>query len=279
MTETAFADFLRAKRSIDQFSLLARLPQFLAATLPAKARVLELGAGDGSGTRRLWADGVAAEGDFTLMDSSETLLSRGLHRLSAEPLRGARQLVAICSQLCDDPFPDGPWNLIVAQAVLDLFSLSEILPWIAAGIDAGTYCWFTINYDHMTRWLPALDPELDQRIEAAYNRSMDERMRREKPSGDSRCGSRLFQELPAQGYGIIDAGASDWIVHPGKAAYPNDHAVFLHSMLQFHRESLTGRSEVSTRELDSWLHERTCQIEAGIATLLVHNYDVLAVKV
>jgi hypothetical protein len=105
---------------------------------------------------------------------------------------------------------------------------------------------------------------------------MDERVVDGLRSGDSRCGRHLLTLLPRCGYKIIEAGSSDWIVHPRGGGYPADERFFLSCILDFFEESLAARSDLEAGELRRWLHARREQLDAGELVFLAHQLDVLA---
>ena len=109
----------------------------------------------------------------------------------------------------------GVYDLVIAQAFLDLVDLDSVLPLIGASLRPGGLIYLCINFDGGTIFDPVVDAELDARIEALYHRTMDERVADGKASGDSRTGRRLFSGLRRIGAQVLDAGPSDWVVYPG----------------------------------------------------------------
>ncbi len=120
--------------------------------------------------------------------------------------------------------------------------------------------------------------ELDQRIVDLYHRTMDQRVVDGRVSGDSRCGRHLLTLLPRLGYRLVEAGSSDWIVHPHEGGYPADERYFLSCILGFFEESLSGRDGMDRGELLWWLEARRAQLADGKLVLVVHQVDVCAAR-
>ena len=93
--------------------------------------------------------------------------------------------------------------------------------------------------------------------------------------GDSRAGRHLFGHLRQAGADILAAGASDWVVHGANGAYPADEKYFLHFILHFFEESLTGRPALDAGAFANWLAARHAQIERGELVYIAHQMDFL----
>jgi hypothetical protein len=94
--------------------------------------------------------------------------------------------------------------------------------------------------------------------------------------GDSRAGRHLFSHLQMAGAQVLAAGASDWVVHSVNGKYPADEAYFLHFILHFFEESLTGHPELNAAAFANWIKERRAQIERGELVYIAHQMDFLA---
>jgi hypothetical protein len=57
--------------------------------------------------------------------------------------------------------------------------------------------------------------------------------------------------------------------------YPEDEAYFLHFILHFFEESLSGHREVNPQEFANWLAERHSQIERSELVYIAHQMDFL----
>jgi hypothetical protein len=65
-------------------------------------------------------------------------------------------------------------------------------------------------------------------------------------------------------------------VHAVNGKYPADEAYFLHFILHFFEESLTGHAELDAGAFANWLKERHAQIEHGELVYIAHQMDFLA---
>jgi len=169
-----------------------------------------------------------------------------------------------------------PFDLVIANAFLDLVDLPAVLPGLSRLARRGGLFLFSITFDGLTAFEPETDADLDCRVVDLYHRTMDERIVNGKPSGGSRCGRHLLTLMPACGYRIIAAGSSDWIVHPRDGGYPAEERYFLSCILTFFEESLSARKELPKAELRRWLDLRRAQLAAGELVFLAHQLDILA---
>jgi hypothetical protein len=131
--------------------------------------------------------------------------------------------------------------------------------------------WLTLNFDGVTTFEPIIDPALDAQIERLYHQSMDSR----PTGGDSRSGRHLFNYLRGSGADLIAAGPSDWVVYPQHSKYAADEAYFLHFILHFFEQSLTGHPDLDVDAFAAWLHERRAQIDQGELVYIAHQMDFL----
>jgi hypothetical protein len=274
MDTRSFIRYLSAKRTVDDRSLNVRVWQAMASLCPASPLVLEIGGGIGTMVERISADGLIRPRRYTMIDAQAELVSEARRRLSGFT---AFPLELEASDL--DSFlgsPAGPWDLVIANAFLDLVDAPRALDGMhgLAG-PRGLYL-FSITFDGMTSFEPELDRALDERISAAYHGTIDARTEGGRPCGDSRSGRHLLGLLPAAGYRVLEAGSSDWVVFPRDGSYAGDERFFLSCMLGFFQEALTGLPEVPERDLAFWLEGRRAQLAAGRLTLIVHQLDVLA---
>ena len=160
-------------------------------------------------------------------------------------------------------------DLLIAHAVLDLFPLPESLPKLFSLTKS--LAWLTINFDGMTIFEPTINAALDELIERLYHELMDTR----STGGDSRTGRHLFSHLLSGDAQILAAGASDWVVHPINGKYPADEKYFLHFILHFFEESLTGYKNLNANAFANWLSKRRAQIERGELVYIAHQMDFL----
>ncbi len=296
----SFPRYLLAKQSVDDRALNKDVLAALRASLPdGPLSVIEVGAGIGAMLVRLLRWGILPDSvDYTLVDTNpeniafaQTWLPQWarehgcqVEQPSASSIRLSvpqsvfirESATASVSKSVEvhliqaDLFDyirsaPAPADLLIAHAFLDLLPLPDSLPGLLSLTKA--LAWLTLNFDGMTTFEPALDPELDSAIEAAYHRTMDSR----PGGGDSRSGRHLFGYLEQAGVQIVSAGASDWVVYPLQGQYPADEAYFLQFILHFFEESLGHLPELS-----GWLEKRRGQVERGELVYIAHQIDFLA---
>jgi len=293
--------YLLAKRPVDDRALnravIAGLEQELKQrpSVARPLRVLELGAGVGTMVSRLVDWGVIDRAAYTLVDreleslaaTREELAAWGKVSAASERLhieRGpvvqsgpvvqldvdfvARDLLAFLAA----PETRHRYDLIVANAVLDLFDLGPTLPVIWQALAPNGLFWFTINFDGETILLPELP--LDAAVMQAYHATMTADAAGTR-AGHSQTGRRLLQAIPGSGARLIAAGSSDWVVFPEDGAYPGDEAYFLHHIVQTIGAALEGNAELRRVGFEGWTRARHEQIERAELCYIAHQLDVL----
>jgi len=289
--EYSFQRYLLSKQSMDDRALNKDVLSALKANLPEQPiRIIEVGAGIGSMLRRLIRWDVVQKADYVLVDN----MAENIEYASAwipQFAAGAGLSVAgsgtdrlrlyddshdIYVQLAQSDVFDfvqtnkKPADLLIAQAFLDLFPMPESLLKLLSLTN--NLAWLTINFDGVTSLEPAIDNGLDEKIERLYHRSMDLRA----SGGDHKSGRHLFEHLKTADAKILAAGASDWVVYAKEGKYPDDEKYFLHHILHFFEESLTGHAELDTDLLSEWVMKRRAQIEHGELVYVAHQMDFLA---
>jgi hypothetical protein len=167
------------------------------------------------------------------------------------------------------------WNLLVANAFLDLVDVTATLPKLLALLEPEGLFYFTITFDGATILQPEIDPALDARIEALYHETMDKRIIGGKLSGDSRTGRHLFKHLGSLGVDLLAAGASDWVVFAGPTGYPGDEEFFMHFLVHTIGTALQGHPELNAQKFDDWVKTRHRQIEDRSLVYIAHQLDFL----
>ncbi|MCB2186861.1 MAG: class I SAM-dependent methyltransferase [Deltaproteobacteria bacterium] len=287
--------YLAAKAGLDDRSLNQQVWQRLRREAASRGRplaVLELGAGVGTMVPRLLTWGLPLPWRYTLLERDPALVSRARELLPPALAAGglAGEWESPERFLCPGPsgrtefrflsrdffapeLPgEGPWDIIIAHAFLDLLDLADAVRRLTRLSRAGALWWLTLLPDGITAFLPAEDPAEDAAVEAAYHASMDLDPAVVPGRGGSRTGRRLLELLPRAGAKLLAAGASDWVVTP---PYDPGEEFFLACMLGFHEASLTGRGLDQAR-LGPWLARRRAQLRTGRLSLLVHQLDILA---
>ncbi|MCS6828303.1 MAG: SAM-dependent methyltransferase [Caldilinea sp.] len=288
----AFIRYLTAKRTVDDRSLnrvvwsqLVDAVRKRQATLTRPLRVLEVGAGVGAMVDRVleWRlfDPDAGGVEYTLLDCEPTLLAVAQEQLSEPPawLRLAYAPINVFEYVEQrTKYPTAPrYDLLLAHAFLDLLDLPTALPLLRSLLTDDGLFYFTINFDGATLLEPTIDPAFDAAVEAAYHRTMDERIVDGRPSGDSCTGRHLFTQLPAAGFEIRSAGASDWVVHAVNGRYPAEEAYFLHSIVDMMHAALSNDSTLDLSRFEAWIAQRHAQIERGEMVYIAHQLDFFGV--
>lgn len=278
MRTTDFVRYLEAKRKIDDRSLDRHTADVFERELAALAGpldVLELGAGIGSTVERLVPLRALAGARYTALDADDACLAAMRRRLAGRELPFTLELEKTdLDAFLDRSKGRRSWHLVVAHAFLDLVSLERTVPRLVALLRPGGLVYCTLTFDGVTAFAPAVDPELDARIEAAYHGTMDERRSGGQPSGDSRSGRHLLLELRRAGATLLAAGGSDWVLFAGADGFDADERFFLETLVD--TVAATVAPAIEAAELRRWHVRRRAQIEDGSLVLVVHQLDVLA---
>jgi 2-polyprenyl-3-methyl-5-hydroxy-6-metoxy-1,4-benzoquinol methylase len=297
-----FTRYLAAKKTVDDRALNQHVWQSLAQALPNTSpeqplQVLEVGAGIGTMVERLLASGLLDYANYIAIDAQDENVAHMRRRLPDWGARHGYQVSETAtglildngsSQRLDlalesiDLFDFAAqsehqqhWDLLVANAFLDLVDIPATLPLLFALLKPEGLFYFSINFDGETVLEPPIDRHLDRQIVDLYHHSMDARLVRGKPSGDSQAGRHLFTHLTAAGGEILDAGSSDWIVFAGPQGYPHDEAYFLHFVIETMHRQLRGHPALNAEKLDHWAALRHAQIERGELVYIAHQLDFL----
>ncbi|MFQ5398799.1 MAG: class I SAM-dependent methyltransferase [Anaerolineae bacterium] len=277
----SFTRYLAAKTTVDDRALNRHVWEALERALPATGpasplRVLEIGAGIGTMIERMAAWGLLTHAVYTAVDAdldNIRALQKQVQRVSRTVTVEAE--AADVFEFVAREQGRRTWDLIVAHAFLDLVDAPALLPSLFALLPPGGLFYFTINFDGATILEPVIDAQFDALVESLYHRTMDERVRGGKPSGDSRSGRHLFHQIREAGAEILAAGSSDWVVFAGPDGYPDDEATFLHFIIHTIHKALSGRPELDQGQLDAWISQRHAHIEAGTLVYIAHQIDFL----
>ncbi len=292
-----FVPFLTAKRSVDDRSLNRYVLEQVRTHVPVGApgmrlRVLDVGAGNGTFLTRLLDWDLLRVGDYVGLDADRQTVSDGRQRLAdgradaglaihetptGVHLTGNGRDVS--AQLLEgDAFtvelPDGGFDLLIANAVLDLVHVPTLLPRFWRWLKPGGFFWFSTNFDGETILLPEGDAGLEATIMQLYHRSMDARVRDGRPAGDSHCGRHLLSHVQSAGGQVLAAGASDWVVHPVGGRYPADEATFLHHIIDTVDAELRGNPALDAAAFAAWVATRHRQIAAAELTYIAKQLDL-----
>ncbi len=289
--EYSFPRYLLAKQTVDDRALNRPVLEALKANLQqAPLRIIEVGAGMGNMLARLLDWAVIRQADYVHVDAMEENIrfasdwiptwarqaglkveTPGVNEIRIFDKEKDVHIQLIRADVFDFIHSrPAPADLLIANAFLDLLPMPDSLPGLLSLTK--DLAWLTINFDGVTAFEPEIDAELDGLIEGLYHRSMDER----PTGGDSQAGRHLLSHLKTVGAHILAAGASDWVVHAVDGKYPADEAYFLHFILHFFEESLTGHAALERAAFADWLAKRRRQIDDGELIYIAHQLDVLA---
>lgn len=271
----SFPRYLAAKKTVDDRALNGYVWQTLVEALPDGPRdVLEVGAGIGTMVERLMARGILPPGSrYTAIDGDAVAVNAARQRL--QPLRGLTLELEVTTLAGFAARADEHrhWDLLLANAFLDLVHLERALEQLLALLRPGGLFYFTINFDGATIFEPVLDPALDAQIERLYHETMDVRRQDGRPTGGSRTGRHLFQALQTAGADLLAAGSSDWVVFPGINGYEADEAYFLHAIVHMMAQALEGHLQLDAAQFGDWIAARHAQIDAHELVYIAHQLD------
>lgn len=283
--------YLQSKQPIDDRALnrhvLAALERFLRSRA-ATPRVLELGAGVGTMVSRLADWSVLGRAEYTLVDrEGESLAAARRHLESwgtvtqssvdaiAVEKGGMRLDVEFVQsdlfEFLDRASRGERYDLVFANAVLDLTDLEPTLPRIWSALAPGAAYWFTINFDGETIFLP--EHPLDASVVSLYHGTMTADSAGTR-AGHPETGRRLMLAIPRTGASILAAGSSDWVVFPIQRTYPGDEAYFLHHILETVHSALVGSASLDASAFAEWQTTRHEQVDRGELVFIAHQLDV-----
>jgi SAM-dependent methyltransferase len=288
--EFSYIRYLEAKRSVDDRAINRVVLDALRERLPTgkPLRILEIGGGTGSMVRRCLEWSVLNDAQYDLVDEDAEAIQRlpGLLKTWAEEagvgdcqqsstshleLKWRTGKLAIHLEQADitDYLATCAthYDLVLANAVLDLVDLASLLPRLWAKCRPGALFWFTINFDGESVFLPPLAD--DELIFEAYHASMDRR------TGSRYTGRSLFAALKASGASLVESGSSDWVVHGSESGYRGDEAYFLNHIVHTIDQELAGNVQLPASRFESWVKTRHEQVARGELVYLAHQLDFI----
>lgn len=280
-THLSFARYLEAKRTVDDRALNVRVwdrlrTELANQQLTGPRQVLEIGAGVGTMVERLRYASMLGVCRYTVLDSDLDLIDAAEIRLNSSREMQLDFVTADAFEFLSSDPKGRIWDLIVANAVLDLTDLSTSIRELLTSLAPGGLLYASINYDGLTAFLPVVDEHLDDTIVRLYNESMSvPRLDGTMPIG-SRAGRTLIPALRDAGASVLEVGASDWIVLADETGYHADEAYFLRHILGFVEDVLMGHPELDRDQLNDWLLTRQRQITSGELIYVAHQLDILA---
>jgi SAM-dependent methyltransferase len=299
-SDYTFARYLSSKKSVDDRALNRTVWEALTRAVASchskdPLQILEIGSGIGTMIERVLDWGLLTRATYVALDAEQGNISEAASRLplwassngytvedvahNNVRVRGKDRDVLVKLEAADlfdfldRDSGDFKWDLLIANAFLDLVDVSSTLPALLSLLKPGGLFYFTITFDGATIIQPEVDASLDAQIEAVYHQTMDSRIIRGKPSGDSRTGRHFFEQVRSAGARLIEAGASDWVVFAGPNGYRSDEAYFLHFIIHTIGSALEGNPALDQASLARWVKERHAQIEQGRLAYIAHQMD------
>jgi 2-polyprenyl-3-methyl-5-hydroxy-6-metoxy-1,4-benzoquinol methylase len=278
----SFIRYLAAKKSVDDRALNRYVWDSLVNALAQRSsseplRILEIGAGIGTMIERAYAwnlvDGPVI---YTAIDAIEENIIEAEQRLTGFQANSGWQLHLETIDLFDflkREHGTRTWDVVIANAFLDLIDIQAWLPAILALAIPGGWFYFTINFDGLTAIEPAIEPAYDAVILDLYHQTMDTRLIDGNPSGDSCAGRHLFQYLRDAQADILAAGSSDWVVYPKASAYAADEAYFLHFLIHTIDSALHAHPMIDPVRFEEWVKQRHAQIDQHDLIYIAHQMD------
>ena len=284
MNETFDADWLALREPFDAAARSVRLASQLASLLPARPRLLDLGAGTGSLFRWL-APIIGRAQVWTLADADEHLLESafvacadwgaargyaatwpgGAHNraLVLHTPHGAWRIEALRVDLADAPgsLPLDRADAVVCSALLDLVGAAW-LERMAASLRVPLLACLTV--DGRDRWAPS--HPLDRLVLGGFRRDQ---------SRDKGLGHALGRDAPGALHRIcatrghtVRSAPSDWRI-------PRDGHAML-GMLTTSHATVAARQRPAWRgDIEAWAQTRMAQVAAGRLAIRIGHRDSL----
>lgn len=280
----SFIRYLAAKKTVDDRALNLHVWRTLASALPPTtpeqpARVLEVGAGIGTMVERALEHKLFRHAHYTAVDEQADCIMEMRRRVPLEICADDMHIrvephAADALEFVARAEHRGAWDVLIAHTFLDLLDLPSALPLLLGSLRPGGLFYFTIVFDGATILQPEIDPVFDARVEALYHCTMDQRITKGRPSGDSRAGRHLFPQLRRAGADVLAAGSSDWVVFASPSGYRADEAYFLRFIVDTLHGALRGHPRLDMARFEDWIAERHAQIERGELVYIAHQLDL-----
>ena len=258
------AQWLHLREPFDHAARCGQLVNTLISSLPTRQplRVVELGAGLGSGMRYL-APLLPGPQHWTLVDHDARLLGS-----VGPPPESVVGLDTLCVDLRDPSSLEVEADLVSTQALLDLVSedwLAQLSSWL---IQRRLPLLAALSVDGRVQWWPE-DPR-DREVQAAF-RAHQLTDRGFGPSPGPRAAVVLAGLLSRGGHTVTMA-RSDWEIGPGFTQMLKE---MVSGVADAADEAATG---ITTSEVVAgWRADRMAAIEDGKLALRVGHIDLLAV--
>jgi SAM-dependent methyltransferase len=302
MTTLSFRDYLDTKAALDERSLNPEVRTAFLDILRDREWLtcLDLGTGTGASLWRLLNAELFADLAITAVDRDPALLDIAFKRATvllrardftvstpaAGSIRARREtrhiaidFITADLQHFNSAEDTGRFDAVIAHQVMDILPLRTMAERIAGWLRPRGVFYATLNYEGETALFPMYrEAELEERILAVYDASMEQRRVWDQASGGARSGRRLYGALLENGLEPLAYGASDWNLTPIRRAYRDRDDLCLAALLDMIRNEAAQSGEFSGEALELWYRDRLRKMESGKLGLIVHQIDLLAEK-
>lgn len=286
MAEAFDGDWLDLREPYDAASRDIGLALRLSAALPARPRILDLGAGTGSLLRWLGHFMQRAQA-WTLVDADADLLARAFETIAerAEAVgwaatwpgkktllvhgpEGAWRVEGLVTDLAEAPasLPLDRVDAVVSTALCDLVSRPWVETMAAACARRRLPFYAALNVTGRERFMPP------HPADAVVMRGFRRDQRRDKGFGGTALGPAapdvIAAAFAAHGYSVHRA-PSDWVVDRRARAFARDIATG-------HGSAAMAWERRSATAIADWIAARRAQAEDGLLAVRIGHQDVLA---
>lgn len=286
MTESFDGDWLDQREPFDAAARDPGLATRLAEVLPARPRLLDIGAGTGSLLRWLghFIDRAQA---WTLVDADAGLIERafdtiaerasmagwtvtwpGKHTLLVHSPRGAWRVEGLIADLRDAPenLPLHAVDAVVNSALCDLVSADWLDRMAEACAAHGLPFYAALNVTGRERFFPP------HRHDALVARGFARDQARDKGFGGVALGAKapaaITAAFEAHGYEVLRA-PSDWVV-------PRTAAAMAVALSDGHARAAMERERREAERISRWMLDRAAQARDLRLSVRVGHADLLA---
>ncbi|MCU0987185.1 MAG: class I SAM-dependent methyltransferase [Acetobacteraceae bacterium] len=281
MSEGFSSDWLSRREPFDARARSAALAERLSTILPARPRLLELGAGAGSLFRWL-APRIGRAQAWTMVDADEALLADGFERTAEWAIARGWKVTSPSGALIVHA-PGGAWRIearvvdfgaspaslplagqdaVVCSALMDLVSPAWARHFAAILAVPFLAC---LNVDGRDRFIPA------RAGDALVARGFARHMRRDKGFGPA-----MGQASPAMLARIFDAAGFDVATAPSDWLIPRMATSMLAEMIEGHAAAAAEALPAFSARIAAWRDARLDAVSAARLTLMIGHRDLLA---
>lgn len=286
MAESFDGDWLDLREPYDAAARNPELAAMLSAALPARPRILDLGAGTGSLLRWL-GHFIGRAQAWTLVDADAELIERafetiaeraeavgwaatfpGKRTLLVHAPGGAWRVEALIADLVQAPanLPLGKVDAVVNTALCDLVSRGWVEAMAAACARHRLPFYAALNVTGRERFTPPYPGD------ALVMRGFRRDQRRDKGFGGVALGpaapDAIAEAFAAHGY-AVHRGASDWIVD-------RRARLFAQEIATGHGAAALAWERRSADVIEDWIEARRAQAADGLLAVRIGHQDVLA---